>query len=141
MDSGDYEYIWDWPYIRINKYVLGGYGSPRTMGMDFIRLTTESGEAASYPTFGGINGWCDGNFYQDNTDFDADRSHPDYPVQVRYSNPEVFGGGERGVMPQFPYTQVGTKDWIFGAPDGFPDGVILVLTSGSDSGNFRNQGY
>ena len=43
---------------------------------------------------------------------------------------------ERGLMPQFPYYVSGTKAWMFGAPDGYRDGVILVLTSGSDSEKF-----
>lgn len=131
-----YEQIWGWPYMRVNKYILGGYGSPRTDGMDVLRLTTLEGAAAS--TQGGaISGAISGQYYQDHLAPTESRSHPDYPdVQVQYSNPEVFGGGERGLMPQFPYTQPGTKAWMFGAPDGYRDGVILVLTSGSDSEKF-----
>jgi type II secretion system protein G len=131
-----YKTIWGWPYMRVNKYILGGYGSPRTDGMDVIRLTIKTGEAAS--TQGGaIDGLIQGQFYQDHTAIDKDQSHPDFPdLQVGYSNPEVFGGGERGLMPQFPYYQAGTRGWMFGAPDGYRDGVVLVLTSGSDSEKF-----
>jgi type II secretion system protein G len=137
--TGDsYKTIWGWPYMRVNKYILGGYGSPRTDGMDVIRLTTKTGEAAS--TVGSaITGVIDSNFYEDHTSVDAAavQSHPDFPnLQVAYSNPEVFGGGERGQMPQFPYYQAGTRGWMFGAPDGYRDGVVLVLTSGSDSAKF-----
>jgi len=136
-DSPEFLYIWGWPYIRINKYILGGYGSPRTDGMDVIRLTSIDGLAASSPEFGAINGFCDGLFYQDKTAPLEPRSHPDFPlVQVAYSNPEIFGGGERGLMPQFPYYQGSSKAWMFGASDGFRDGVIIVLTSGSDSAKF-----
>jgi len=136
VTGADYETIWGWPYMRVNKYILGGYGSPRTDGMDVIRLTTLSGEAAS--TVGSsITGVIDGEYYQDHTQTAVQQSHPDFPgLQVQYSNPEVFGGGERGLMPQFPYYQAGTRGWMFGAPDGYRDGVVLVLTSGSDSEKF-----
>jgi type II secretion system protein G len=135
VSGAEYEYIWGWPYMRVNKYMLGGYGSPRTSGMDVIRLTIEEGDAAS--TQGGaINGYIDGQYYQDHSDPDRDSSHPDFDIEVVYSNPEVFGGGERGLMPQFPYYDAGTQAWLFGAPDGYRDGVILVLTSGSDSAKF-----
>lgn len=135
VDGAEYEVIWGWPYMRVNKYILGGYGSPRTAGMDVIRLTSEDGQAAS--TLGGnITGRIQGESYQDQTDVNRAASHPDFNIEVGYSNPEVFGGGERGVMPQFPYYKEGTRAWMFGAPDGFRDGVILVLTSGSDSEKF-----
>jgi len=131
-----YENIWGWPYMRINKYMLGGYGSPRTDGMDVIRLTTLEGHAASTRS-GAISGYISGEYYQDHANPDRDASHPDYDVQVMYSNPEVFGGGSRGIMPQFPYYEAGSDAWLFGAQDGFRDGVILVLTSGSDSAKFQ----
>jgi prepilin-type N-terminal cleavage/methylation domain-containing protein len=138
VDGSEYESIWGWPYMRVNKYMLGGYGSPRTDGMDVIRLTTLDGSAASFPPGNGsINGVINGEFYQNKQDPTASNSHPDYPlVRVGYSNPECMGGGERGLMPQFPYTESGSKAWIFGAPDGYRDGVIIVLTSGSDSQKF-----
>ena len=138
VTGAEYAYIWGWPYMRVNKYMLGGYGSPRTDGMDVLRLTIRTGEAAS--TQGGaFDGYISGSYYEDHTSEDdpPPNSHPNYPdVQVTYSNPECFGGGERGLMPQFPYLQAGSNAWMFGAPDGFRDGVILVLTSGSDSEKF-----
>lgn len=131
-----YQNIWGWPYMRVNRYIIGGYGSPRTDGEDVIRLTTLEGQAAS--TQGGaISGMISGQYYQDHSNPTANRSHPDFPnVRVGYSNPEVFGGGERGLMPQFPYYQSGTKSFMYGAPDGFRDGVVIALTSGSDSKQF-----
>ena len=136
VEGETYEDIWGWPYMRVNKYMLGGYGSPRTDGMDVIRLTTEEGAAAS--TVGGaIDGMIQGETYTNHQDPTSGTSHPDFPeIEVMYANPEVYGGGERGLMPQFPYYQSGTKAWLFGAPDGYRDGVILVLTSGSDSAKF-----
>ncbi len=136
VEGEEFEYIWGWPYMRINKYVLGGYGSPRTDGMDIIRMTKKDGRAAS--TFStAISGALENWYYDNHQDPDGSTSHPDYPlVQVHYSNPEIYGGGERGTMPTFPYHQAGTQAWLFGAPDGYRDGVILVLTSGSDSAKF-----
>jgi prepilin-type N-terminal cleavage/methylation domain-containing protein len=139
VSGAEYEDIWGWPYMRVNKYMLGGYGSPRTDGMDVIRLTCEDGSAASLKngnTADAMDGVISGEYYQDQSDPDRDASHPDFDVEVGYSNPEVFGGGERGLMPQFPYYAAGTRAWMFGAPDGYRDGVVLVLTSGSDSAKF-----
>ena len=135
VTGAEYEDIWGWPYMRVNKYILGGYGSPRTAGLDVIRLTIEDGSAASTQS-GAISGMISGEFYQDSTDPEYASSHPDLEIEVGYSNPEVYGGGQRGLMPQFPYYKSGTHAWMFGAPDGFRDGVIIVLTSGSDSAKF-----
>jgi prepilin-type N-terminal cleavage/methylation domain-containing protein len=135
--TGDaYKYIWGWPYMRVNKYILGGYGSPRTDGLDVIRLTNKAGDASGL-VLDWTTGMVPGEFYQNHADPNASNSHPDYEdLQVFYSHPEIFGGGERGLMPQFPYIESGSKAWMFGAPDGYRDGVILVLTSGSDSQKF-----
>jgi prepilin-type N-terminal cleavage/methylation domain-containing protein len=138
LSGAEFTWIWGWPYMRVNKYMLGGYGSPRTEGMDVIRLTTKDGHTASLwshpiPMYGEIVN----EYYQDNTDLTSEYSHPDFKVRVHYANPEVFGGGQRGVMPQFPYYMFATQDWLFGAPDGHRDGVILVLTAGSDSKKFN----
>lgn len=138
VEGPEFVYIWGWPYMRINKYMLGGYGSPRTDGMDVLRLTIRTGEAASTITVLD-QGFVSGSYFEDHTSEEEQplTSHPNYPnVRVYYSNPECFGGGERGQMPQFPYLQAGSNAWMFGAPDGFRDGVILVLTSGSDSEKF-----
>ena len=40
----------------------------------------------------------------------------------------AFGGGDAWTGPTYPYVDSGTGDIIYGAPDGIPDGVILVLT-------------
>jgi type II secretory pathway pseudopilin PulG len=128
VTGSQYETIWGWPYMRVNKYMLGAYGSLRTDGMDVIRLTIKSGEAACVQS-GATNGTIYGQYYQDNSDPDRKASHPNFDALVQYSNPEVFGGGERGLMPQFPYYDAATKHLLYGAPDGYPDGIVLVLTS------------
>ncbi len=135
LDSGaseyqyNREYIWEWDYVILDKYMLGAYGSLRSEGLDVIRLTSREGNIASAPQFGAINGYCMGEFYQDHIDLSRDASHPDFDDRVQYSNPEVFGGGGRGLMPQFPYYDGYTCNWVFGAPDGIPDGIVLVITS------------
>jgi len=117
--------------MRINKYIIGAYGSLFTDGLDVIRLTTKDGLTASEQP-GAEMGYIDGQYYQDQEDRTAAQSHPDFKIQVLYSNPEVFGGGEANLMPQFPYYTGSNHAWLFGAPDGFRDGIILVLTSGAE---------
>jgi prepilin-type N-terminal cleavage/methylation domain-containing protein len=136
--GGKYDHIWGWPYIRVNKYMLGGYGSPRTAGLDVIRITSEDGRSCTLLP-GATEGAISGEYYQNHRDLKADNSHPDFPnvtPGVAYSNPEVFGGGERGIMPQFPYYESVDHAWMFGATDGHKDGIVLVLTAGSDSKKF-----
>jgi len=111
--------IWDFQYETIDSFVLCGFGSMRTDGQDFIRLTDMDGAAINNMT-----GYQNGGNYE---------PHPDYPFTqeslIRFSSPEVFGGGKPGKMPYFPYIDPETGDWLYGAPDGFRDGIIIVITS------------
>jgi hypothetical protein len=116
--------IWTWPYAAVDKYMLGAYGSLRTEGLDVIRLTAKDGRAACAMS-GATNGTIYGEFYQDNSDPAREASHPEFDMRVQYSNPEVFGGGAKGLMPQFPYYERVSHKWIYGAPDGYPDGIGL----------------
>jgi prepilin-type N-terminal cleavage/methylation domain-containing protein len=115
-------YIWRFNYSRIDRYFLGAFGSQRTDGMDVVRITDIAGRA--------IDNWygaTNGGTYE---------PHPNYPktssTRINFSSPEVFGGGERGRMPYFPYTDPATSEWLYGAPDGYRDGIIITLTSGTD---------
>jgi len=117
--------IWDFQFKELYGYTLGGFGSMRTDGYDLIRLVDLNGSAIDNltgygPSFG---------YYE---------PHPDYPrtqeTPIRFSSPEVFGGGGRDRMPYFPYTDPETGYCIFGAPDGFPDGVIIAVTSSGPNG-------
>ncbi len=128
ISGPEYSTIWDWPYAKITHYMLGAYGPVTTDGIDVIRLTTKHYETAARRD-GAITGRIEHEYYQSYDDPDIDQSHPDFVVRVDYSNPEVMGHGNRGIMPQFPYYQSGTNEWMFGAPDGYRDGIILVLTS------------
>jgi hypothetical protein len=100
-------------------YILAGYGSEGTEGMDVIRLEPfnphkdllvwrllyDQAEEIIYCGYG-------------------------YPRGIGTSGglPEVFGGGDAWNGPQYPYVNPDTSDVIYGAPDGIPDGIILVAT-------------
>ncbi|MCX6644833.1 MAG: hypothetical protein NTY09_00525 [bacterium] len=127
VSGENYAKIFGWEYAMIDKYMLGAYGSLRTDGLDVIRLTAKSGQTASTMN-SAIQGFIIDEYYQDHTNLNREASHPNFDCRVNYSNPEVFGGGARGLMPQFPYFESFGGEWIYGAPDGFPDGIVLVLT-------------
>jgi hypothetical protein len=57
------------------------------------------------------------------------RKHPDknFPYNVELALPEVMGGGNETMLPEYPYKDA-VGNWIFGAPDGMDDGVIYVTT-------------
>jgi hypothetical protein len=119
--------VWDFKYTRIDRYYLGGYGSMRTDGLDLVRLTDVNGNAINNTL--GYNGG--GNY----------EIHPNYvrtqSTRIMFSSPEIFGGGERGKMPYYPYLDPNSGEWIYGSPDGFRDGIIIALTSGTDkAGDF-----
>jgi hypothetical protein len=111
---------------HFNRYIIGGYGAEGTLGTDVIRLEYEDPEGTRL-------GW---------------RCPPPFPeecFQCGYELfgggfnqpgglPEVFGGGDAFHGPWNPYNQSDDNrgEFIYGAPDGVPDGVILVLTSGSE---------
>ena len=111
--------IWDFEYKKIDGYVLGGFGSMRTDGIDFLRLTDFYQSAVN-----NLSGDYDGGFYQSHPLFEKTQTS-----QIRFSSPEVFGGGGKGKMPYFPYTNPENGEWLYGAPDGYPDGIIICVTS------------
>jgi len=115
--------IWDFKPAFFDRYLLGGYGSTRTKGIDCIRLTMQDGKTAN-----NIRGYL-GEFYE---------IHPDYGWNVHLSTPEVFGGGEKGVLPTFPYYDE-NGEWVYGAPDGYPDGIIILLTPGGVYDDFTEK--
>jgi len=115
--------IWEFNLTRIDRYFLGGFGSMRTDGYDVVRLTDINGAAIN-----NMQGYVSGQYYE---------PHPNYArtesTQIRFASPELFGGGEFGKMPYFPYLDPVTQDWLYGAPDGYRDGVIIALTCGTDA--------
>ncbi len=120
----------NWPYPNANFhapvicYILCVWGSPSNNGKDVIRLqdvTPDDAREQIYwrypPPIGGK-----------------------VPFPCGYSGkvgeamglPEVFGGGDAKTGPRFPAYEDPAKSgpFIYGAPDGVTDGIVLVLTSG-----------
>jgi len=127
LSNPNMRYIWDFPYTRIDRYFLGGYGSMRTDGMDLIRLTDVNGNAIN-----NLLGYYGGGYYEEHPNYTRTATTP-----ILFSNPEIFGGGEKHTMPYFPYLDPASGDWLYGAPDGYRDGIIIALTSGTDdAGSF-----
>jgi hypothetical protein len=124
---------------HFNHYILGGYGAEGTKGVDIIRLEDKAPDGSEV-------GWR------------SPPPFPFHSFLVGYvpfikafgeagGLPEVFGGGDAWNGPWEPYNaSVTTIDdkpavdpdhplydatpgkFIYGAPDGVPDGVIIVLT-------------
>ena len=120
-DVSSIENVWDAQMVSINRYILGCYGSQRTTGEDVLRLTEIGGTAINNK-----DGADNGGVYSLNGLFQ----------NVLFSSPEVFGGGRKGVMPIYPYyteDNLQVREYIYGAPDGYNDGVIMVYTSEQDS--------
>lgn len=108
--------IWDFEVISFNRYMLGVYADTQNSGLDVIRLTSLDGAAIQNRT-GIIH-----DMYRPGP-FDGFQNCN----RVYMSPPEVFGGGGKDIAPMFPYYgEKGT--FLYGAPDGHPDGILLVLT-------------
>ena len=105
------------------RYILGCYGDEGTSGLDVIRLldTNPDGDTITWRT---------------PPPFDVDQFSCGYNDFGSYGGsgglPEVFGGGDEWTGPWYFYNEGGRNEgeFLYGAPDGVPDGVILVLTDG-----------
>jgi len=109
-----------------NRYMLGAYGSQRTHGADVIRMIwwNPDGERLHWnspPPF------PEDTFYLGYEYFTSAFGQPG-------GLPEVFGGGDEWNGPSYPYnkSEAYPDQFIYGSPDGIQDGVILVLTNGSE---------
>jgi len=109
-------YVWDFKYLKLNKYMLGGFGPLNVEGEDVIRMTNVDGCIIN-----NIDGYSKDQYYQYNQLLYRTKLSP-----IHFSSPEVFGGGEYMKMPYFPYYR-DNNNWIYGAPDGFKDGVVCIL--------------
>ena len=121
------------PHVGLTQkaefYILGGYGKLQTDGADVIRLTPfdENWNRMKWsypPEYKGGDFYCGYGFNTVSGGFGG--------------LPEVFGGGESSIGPRFPYIDATNSQSpvLYGAPDGVRDGIILVLTSGSENPKF-----
>jgi hypothetical protein len=113
-----------------NRYILGGYGAEGTQGMDVIRLIWFNPDGDS------LHWRCP-------PPFDFDCFYLGYDLFTGSFGqpgglPEVFGGGDEWNGPWNPYnkSENNPDEFIYGAPDGVKDAVILVLDSGSEVAAF-----
>ncbi|HYE80135.1 MAG TPA: hypothetical protein VEI97_19325, partial [bacterium] len=128
--------IWDFRISAINMYMLGAYGSLQTKGQDVIRLTDlRTGPTSGANPINNRGGWQDNVQYKAHPDFGFTGNPNDDYGTINFSGPEVLGGGSQEAMPVFPPYHPKTTDVIFGAPDGYQDGIVMTLNSGSDGGN------
>ena len=110
-----------------NRYILGGYGAEGTQGMDVIRLIWWN------PDGDDLHWRCPPPFL-----FDCFYLGYDLFSGGGWREPgglpEVFGGGDEWNGPWNPYNKSDDNpdEFIYGAPDGTKDAVILVLDSGSE---------
>ena len=120
----------------MRRYILGGYGSSNTAGLDIIRLEETNYDhtddvyyrlPAPWSTYARENGIKCG-WSIDGTDQSGQGA----------GLPEVSGGGDLFTGPVFPYNRGREVDgytygnYIYGAPDGHPDGIIHVVFGGVD---------
>ena len=126
---------------KMNRYIIGGYGSTRTAGMDVIRLETRNYDNSDDCYYRLPAPWYkyarnSGIMCGYSTDGGA-------PSTVGSGLPEVCGGGDAFTGPFYPYNRGDDGEgftygqYIYGAPDGHPDGVILVLTAGADVETYK----
>ncbi len=104
----------DFVYQSFDRFILGGFGHETTRGLDIVRLVG----AGDYRVQPGIP--------------DAN-----WPWDVPLLLPETFGGGDANENPYFPYDPVQEGvEFYYGAPDGYEDGVILVMKDSGEQINF-----
>ena len=116
--------IWDFEIQNYDRYILGVYGEKSRAGMDIIRLTMLDGTPIN--NHSGIL----------SEPYKRSSLAPyGEGVSVLMSLPEVFGGGEKGSAPIFPYfkNENGEEQLVYGAPDGYPDGIIAYVNNEGNS--------
>jgi type II secretory pathway pseudopilin PulG len=117
-----------WYRGHVLRYLLGVYGSQRNPGKDVIRLQEVSPDENADEVW-----WW----------FPAPFPEPPTPPSVKCGYaisstsgglPAVFGGGDPVTGPYYPPdrdpAQMG--HFIYGAPDGVKDGIILTLHTGQE---------
>jgi prepilin-type N-terminal cleavage/methylation domain-containing protein len=126
-----------WPYVNSNykghvlRYMLGVYGSQRTPGRDCIRLQDVTPDDTH-----AILWWRYPPPFPDPPESGTPRIQVGYTGEIGrpMGLPAVFGGGDHNTAPHYPADRdpKSLGHFIYGAPDGVKDGVILILTTGAE---------
>jgi hypothetical protein len=118
---------------HFNRYMLGGYGAEGTMGSDVIRLEAFKPTPPGEPETERVLWQCPPPFGVKYC-FECGYELFDGNFGVPGGLPEVFGGGDAYNGPWNPYnkSKEHPDEFIYGSPDGVKDGVILILTNGSE---------
>lgn len=114
-----------------NNYILGGYGSTRTAGMDVIRLEGRNWDNTDDVFFRLPAPWFQ---YARSSGIKCGYDIESETLFINGSKlPEVFGGGDAFTGPMYPPNRPCIENnytydvCVFGAPDGHPDGVIVLF--------------
>jgi len=120
-----------------NRYILACYGSFGQEGIDIIRMhdRTPEGDEVLYRM---PPPWLD----PPDMSFGYAQIRCGWPPWTGSGGcglPEVSGGGNASIGPLFPYDSGPSHIYVYGSPDGHPDGILLVLASGAEMD--LNKGY
>lgn len=112
--------------MEVNRYMLGGYGAYTSLGEDVMRLATKD-DNGNQMYYRSPPPWSPSDRAL-RLNYDVD------PSEWKGGLPEMAGGGSQTEGPMFPYDR-GPRfpnQFIYGAPDGHEDGVIILLTPGEE---------
>jgi len=124
---------------KMNRYILGGYGSTRSDGLDVIRLEPRNYDNTDDVFYRLPAPWYK---YARNSGIKCAYAQDSTGGQSASGLPEVCGGGDGFTGPFYPYNRGDDAEgysymqYIYGAPDGHPDGIIIVRTAGGDITTF-----
>jgi hypothetical protein len=131
-----------WLPPKTDRYILGAYGSLEQRGGDVIRMH----DGTPAPIGGSPTDeeeilyrmpppWLD----PPDMSFGYAQIRVGWPPWGESSGyaggcglPEVSGGGDAVIGPYYPYNSGPKHEYIYGSPDGHPDGIILVLAAGAE---------
>jgi hypothetical protein len=114
-------------YESPQHYILGGFGKSDNPGLDVIRLETSDRDGSRIK-------WRFQEPTSDDPYYFGSQFSDDENISG-YGYPAVFGGGYEWT-PVWPFIDKDTGEVLYGAPDGVPDGVIIIVVDESESEKF-----